>query len=90
MAWVATVVAVVGVVAGAVATQQQMAAAEKAQEAQLAAQRQAELNAKKQQAEALQHQQFVDQQAKAIKPADYIPGGVAVGSGEARGGGTFT
>jgi len=90
MVWVATVVAVVGVAVSGYQAYAQSEAADKAAAAQEAAQAQAAAQAKKQQQDALAQQIFLSKETKAIKPANFEPGGVPVAGTEARGGGTFT
>jgi predicted negative regulator of RcsB-dependent stress response len=91
---VGVAVSVIGVVVSAAAAgyqmYQQSEAADKAKAAQDAATVQAAANAKKQQEDALAQQTFLSQQAKAIKPANFEPGGVPVAGTDARGGGSFT
>ena len=88
-AWAAIAVAVVAVGAAAYGAVAQAEAAHKAQQAQEAAARQAEANAKKQEQDSMLQQNFLSKETTKIKPADFQPGGVAVSSGEARGGGGF-
>jgi type II secretory pathway pseudopilin PulG len=91
---VGVAVAVVGVVVSAAAAGYQMyeqsQAADKAAAAQQAAQAQAAANAKKQAEDAMGQKTFLSQQAKAIQPANFEPGGVPVAGADARGGGSFT
>lgn len=81
--------AVVAVGAAAYSGVAQAEASHKAQQAQEFARIQAEQNAKKQAAEAQAAQSFLSKETTKIRPADYQPGGVAIGSGEQRGGGSF-